>query len=67
MSRLYSRPTSTRPQIVQIFNQTYVPALYQTVTLDIVNFCWDIYMTLTLAGSDNDTDSGEDRRKKEKK
>ena len=53
--------------IVQIFNQTYVPALYQTVTLDLVNFCWDIYMTLTLAGSDDDTDGGEDSRRKNKK
>ena len=65
MSCLYFCPN--RPQNVQIFNQTYVPALYQTVTLDIVNFCWDIYMTLTLAGSDNDTDSGEDSTDRRKK
>ena len=42
---------------VQLLNQRFVPALYQTLTLDLVNFFWDIYMTLQMGRTvTDDTD-----------
>ena len=36
---------------VQLVNMYFVPALYQTTTLDFVCFFWDMYMTMKMAGA----------------
>jgi len=35
---------------VQLVNMYFVPALYQTTTLDFVCFFWDMYMTMKMGG-----------------
>jgi hypothetical protein len=49
---------------VQIANQSYVPALYQTVTLDCVAFFWDMYMTYQLVREKRQRENEEKKRSK---
>ena len=49
---------------LSFFNQTYVPALYQTVTQDAVSFGWTMYMAVQVAkaGGGGDKDKAKKQR-----